>query len=46
MNGSAIVMLIFASLILYGGLGYYLVRAARGKKRKNSEETTNESFGE
>ncbi|MCK4226073.1 MetS family NSS transporter small subunit [candidate division WOR-3 bacterium] len=40
MNGSAIVMMIFASLVLYGGLIYYIVQAARGSRlrAKNEDE--------
>jgi len=29
---SAIVMLIFGSFVLYGGLAYFLYRALKGKK--------------
>jgi hypothetical protein len=30
---SAIVMLIFGSFVLYGGLAYFLYRAFKGKKQ-------------
>ena len=29
---SAVVMLIFGSVVLYGGLAYFVYRAVRGKK--------------
>lgn len=38
MNSSAIVMLVFAVVVLYGGLVYYMVRAAKGKNKKTEEE--------
>lgn len=38
MNTSAIVMLVFAVVILYGGLVYYMVKAAKGKRSKHEEE--------
>jgi flagellar basal body-associated protein FliL len=38
MNSSAIVMLVFAVVVLYGGLVYYMVRAAKGKSKKTKEE--------
>jgi len=31
---SAIVMLIFGSVVLYGGLAYFLYRAVKAKERK------------
>lgn len=31
---SAIVMLIFGSVVLYGGLAYFVYRAFKGKKNK------------
>lgn len=38
MNTSAIVMLVFAVVVLYGGLVYYMVKAAKGKRPKPEEE--------
>lgn len=38
MNSSAIVMLVFAVVVLYGGLIYYMVRAAKSKNKKTKEE--------
>jgi len=38
MNTSAIVMLVFAVVVLYGGLVYYMVKAAKGKHPKPEEE--------
>ena len=38
MNPSAIAMAIFASLVLYGGLIYYIVLASRGSKRRAGKE--------
>ncbi len=38
MNGSAIVMLVFAVVILYGGLVYFMIKAAKGKRPKPEEE--------
>ncbi|MEA1913101.1 MAG: MetS family NSS transporter small subunit [candidate division WOR-3 bacterium] len=41
MNRSAIVMLIFGSLILYGGLAYFIFQAAKSRHRANKEEELN-----
>lgn len=38
MNTSAIVMLVFAVVVLYGGLVYFMMQAAKGKRPKPEEE--------
>ncbi len=38
MNRSAIVMLIFGSLILYGGLAYFIFQAAKSRHLANKKK--------